>query len=186
MVQSGGTSIVTGSIPDTAMAIVGDLNGGTNAGTYTLSSGAALIVNGALHVGGINITSQNTTANQALPAGVLTVNGGTLVVSELIKLWTGPGNAINFSAGSISTPELDGDVSEFNWTGGTLDFTAPAGIYRWHRWIFSEPESQYGNDAHRYFGEYREWWNIYDQWRHTQLRRGHYTQQRGFSQAAIQ
>ena len=95
MVQSGGTSIVTGSIPDTAMAIVGDLNGGTNAGTYTLSSGAALTVNGALHVGGINITSQNTTANQALPAGVLTVNGGTLVVSELIKIYgPGPGNTI--------------------------------------------------------------------------------------------
>lgn len=128
MTQSGGTSIVTGTIPDVALAIVGSLSGGTATGSYTLSSGATLTVNGAVHVGGINVSSGTTVANEAIPSGVLTVSGGVLTVSELIKLWTGPGNAIHFSAGSISTPELIGDASEFTWTGGTLNITSAAGL----------------------------------------------------------
>ncbi|HEY1686026.1 MAG TPA: hypothetical protein VGG19_14770 [Tepidisphaeraceae bacterium] len=126
--QPAGSNTITESGTNTALGIIGNDSGGTSAGVYTLGSGASLTVNGAVQVGGIDFNSGGTELTEPYPSGILNINGGSFLVTDFIRLWTGTGNAINFTAGTITTRQFQGDLSEFNWTGGTLSISDPSGL----------------------------------------------------------
>ena len=85
---------------------------------------SSLTINGgsvsaaAAFVGGSDTTSG--------AIGTLTVSSGSLSVTGAMKIWNSAvplvNSKVNFSGGSMSLGSLntDGDVTSFNWTGGTL------------------------------------------------------------------
>lgn len=79
---------------------------------------------------GGTVSSFNTaiggTAAGAGGRGVVNINGGTFNVSNLLRIWNGPGNVLNLRGGTLAANglSLQGNPSLLNWTGGTLHITA--------------------------------------------------------------
>ncbi len=113
-IQTGGTHTV-GSMAAPAAVIIGNFPSGS--GTLSLGGTGALSVFGNVCVGG----------NDGVPSGkgVLNVSGGSMSVSNLVKVWDTAGTALNLSGGTLSAGSIDmnGNLSRFNWTGGVLALT---------------------------------------------------------------
>jgi T5SS/PEP-CTERM-associated repeat protein/autotransporter-associated beta strand protein len=98
----------------------------TDVGTYNLSGTGNLTVNGTADLGGVTLVAGAGEAAGGM--GVLNISGGTMTVSERLRIWDTPGTALNLSGGTLSVPSLLGATTRFNWTGGTLNITDPSGL----------------------------------------------------------
>ncbi|HZZ43163.1 MAG TPA: autotransporter-associated beta strand repeat-containing protein [Tepidisphaeraceae bacterium] len=103
-IQTGGTNTISSNL------IVGFYPDGT--GTYSLSAGSLTAV----------------TASAGSPSGgigTLNIGGGSAVVSGALTVYSGTGDSILLSGGSLSVGTLDtqSNSSHFHWTGGNLSFT---------------------------------------------------------------
>jgi hypothetical protein len=128
-VDTGGTFNWTAGTLNLTSSSLTVGTGGTFGSSLTLNSGQALQITGSGQ--SLNVTGAMQVSGGGLSVPTINQSGGTFTGSGTLSLAGIGGNAIvyNLSGGILTTGALIvGSGGEFNWTGGTLDVTGPAGV----------------------------------------------------------